>query len=41
MHDCAMTLFIKGVGEFEEVTGEVKISEVSNHSDDDDFDVIN
>lgn len=33
-----MTLFIKGLKDFSEITGELKVSEVSNHSEDDDFD---
>ena len=39
MHDCAFTIFVNGIGEFAEITGEVKISEVTNHCDDDDFEV--
>ena len=36
-----MTLIIEGVGDFEEIAGEVKISDVSNHIEDDDFEVNN
>lgn len=35
-----MKLIIKGLGEFSEIEGEVKISDVSNHTEDDDFEVI-
>lgn len=40
VHDCELTLNIRGVKEFSEINGEVKLSDVSNHTDDDDFEVI-
>jgi hypothetical protein len=40
VYDCEFTLAIKGVRDFEEVTGEIKVKEVSNHTLDDDFEVI-
>jgi phosphopantetheine adenylyltransferase len=39
VYDCEFTLVIKGVRDFEDVTGEIKVKEVSNHTLDDDFEV--
>jgi hypothetical protein len=40
VHDCELTLNISGVNDFTDIKGEVKVSDITNHSEDDDFDVI-
>ncbi len=40
VHDCEFTLNIAGVNVFTDIKGEVKLSDVTNHSEDDDFEVI-
>jgi len=39
VHDCSFTLDISGTKEFSDINGEIKLSDVSNHTEDDDFDV--
>ncbi len=39
VYDCELSVQVKGINDFEEVTGEVKIKEINNHTLDDDFEV--
>ena len=39
VYDCEFNLAFKGINDFEEISGEVKITEVNNHILDDDFEV--